>query len=63
MVAPETLKEDSGGNVLDDKESITADPRSGYVYAIWDRLEVPSEHANLAATENAIGYRGPTWFA
>jgi hypothetical protein len=31
---PQTLKEDHGGNVLDDKESLTADPRSGYVYAI-----------------------------
>jgi hypothetical protein len=60
---PQVLKEDHGGNVLDDKESITADPASGYVYAIWDRLEVPNAHANLEATENAIGYRGPTWFA
>jgi Neuraminidase (sialidase) len=60
---PQTLKEDSGGNVLDDKESITADPGSGHVYAIWDRLEAPNGNANLAATENAIGYRGPTWFA
>jgi hypothetical protein len=57
------IKQDSGGNVLDDKESITADPSSGYVYAIWDRLEAPNSHANLKATENAIGYRGPTWFA
>ncbi|MFL5889945.1 MAG: sialidase family protein, partial [Solirubrobacteraceae bacterium] len=60
---PQTLKEDSGGTVLDDKESITADPDRGYVYAIWDRLEAPNEHASLEATENAIGYRGPTWFA
>jgi hypothetical protein len=60
---PQTLKEDHGGNVLDDKESLTADPRSGYVYAIWDRLVAPNEHASLEATENAIGYRGPTWFA
>ena len=60
---PQTLKEDHGGNVLDDKESITADPNSGYVYAIWDRLVAPNQHANLEATENAIGYRGPTWFA
>jgi hypothetical protein len=49
--------------VLDDKESITADPDSGHVYAIWDRLVAPQEHANLEATENAVGYRGPTWFA
>jgi hypothetical protein len=60
---PQLIKEDHGGNVLDDKESITGDPASGYVYAIWDRLVSPSEHANLQATENAIGYRGPTWFA
>jgi BNR repeat-like domain len=60
---PQVIKQDHGGNVLDDKESITGDPASGYVYAIWDRLEAPNSHANLAATENAIGYRGPTWFA
>jgi hypothetical protein len=60
---PQVIKSDQGGNVLDDKESITADPASGYVYAIWDRLEAPNSHANLHATENAIGYRGPTWFA
>jgi hypothetical protein len=60
---PQTLKEDHGGNVLDDKESITADPETGRVYAIWDRLVAPTEHANLEATENAAGYRGPTWFA
>src|SRR5918911_854431 len=35
----------------------------GYVYAIWDRLVVANSHANLHAVENAIGYRGPTWFA
>jgi hypothetical protein len=60
---PQTIKEDHGGNVLDDKESITADPSSGHVYAIWDRLVAPNGHASLEATENAIGYRGPTWFA
>src|SRR5437764_6180402 len=60
---PQLINEDHGGNVLDDKESITADPASGHVYAIWDRLVSPSQHASLQATENAIGYRGPTWFA
>jgi hypothetical protein len=62
---PELLKEDHGGNVLDDKESITADPQSGYVYAIWDRLVVTHRHPRLELreTENAIGFRGPTWFA
>jgi hypothetical protein len=60
---PRLIKEDHGGNVLDDKESITADPASGYVYAVWDRLVAQHAHANLKAAENAIGYRGPTWFA
>jgi hypothetical protein len=60
---PQLLKEDHGGNVLDDKESITADPASGYVYAIWDRLVAKHAHAKFEETENATGYHGPTWFA
>jgi hypothetical protein len=60
---PQVIKMDQGGNNLNDKESITGDPASGYVYAIWDRLVVANSHANLHAVENAIGYRGPTWFA
>jgi hypothetical protein len=60
---PHVLKEDHGGNVLDDKESITADPASGYVYAIWDRVVAKQANAKLDETENATGYRGPTWFA
>jgi hypothetical protein len=60
---PQVIKQDQGGNNLNDKESITGDPASGYVYAIWDRLVVANSHANLHAVENAIGYRGPTWFA
>jgi hypothetical protein len=55
---PRLIKEDHGGNVLDDKESITADPANGYVYAIWDRVV-----ATHLGAENAIGFRGPTWFA
>jgi hypothetical protein len=58
---PQLLREDHGGRALDDKESITADPASGRVYAIWDRLVVPRGGPQDA--ENAIGYRGPTWFA
>jgi hypothetical protein len=49
--------------VLDDKESITADPASGYVYAVWDRVVAQHAHAKLKAAENAVGYSGPTWFA
>jgi hypothetical protein len=63
---PVVLRQDLNNTVLNDKESITADPnRAGYVYAIWDRLESPPSggHANPIAAEHAIGYRGPTWFA
>lgn len=46
---PVTLKQD-GSQVLNDKESITADPNdSNYVYAVWDRID-------------SKGY-GPAWFA
>jgi hypothetical protein len=63
---PAVLRQDLNNTVLNDKESITADPnRDGNVYAIWDRLEAPPSggNANPIATERAIGYRGPTWFA
>jgi hypothetical protein len=63
---PTVLKEDTsrGGSVLNDKESITADPDGQHVYAIWDRLQVGgSTNVPLQTTENAIGYRGPTWFS
>jgi len=47
--APVTLIRDGSG-VLNDKESITADPNdSAYVYAVWDRID-------------ASGH-GPAWFS
>jgi BNR repeat-like domain len=63
---PVVLREDYNNTVLNDKETITADPNDArYVYAVWDRLESPPSggQANPIATEHAIGYRGPTWFA
>ncbi|MCW3015224.1 MAG: hypothetical protein JWO02_2316 [Solirubrobacterales bacterium] len=60
---PKLLREDHGGRVLNDKESITADPANGYVYAVWDRVVAKLAHAKLKETENAIAERGPTWFA
>ncbi|MFG1710896.1 sialidase family protein [Nonomuraea sp. M3C6] len=58
------LKRDTEANVLNDKNSMTADPTDArYVYAIWDRLEFPQEQASPRAGERAVGYRGPTWFA
>jgi hypothetical protein len=60
---PRLIREDHGGKVLDDKESITADPATGHVYAIWDRLVAHPAKANLKDAENAVGFHGPTWFA
>lgn len=62
---PVVLRQDLNNTVLNDKESITADPNHpNLVYAVWDRLESPPSggNANPIATEHAIGYRGPTWF-
>jgi hypothetical protein len=62
---PIALKTDRGPNVLNDKESITADPtNSNYVYAVWDRLEIANENADpVQVFLHAIGSRGPTWFS
>src|SRR5215211_270175 len=65
---PITLRRDTSPNVLNDKNSLTADPLdSNFVYAVWDRLESPpgraSEVTPPQAFENAIAFRGPTWFA
>ena len=64
--SPTTLIADNSANILNDKESITADPTvttSDYVYAVWDRLVSPSGTAAAPAGDNAFGYRGPTWFS
>ena len=61
---PTTLKRDEGTGVLNDKNSMTADPLDAeFAYAVWDRLLVPpSEPAPATATENTIAGKGPTWF-
>jgi len=51
---PTTLIFDTDPNVVDDKESITADPRnSRFVYAVWDRLDFSAFPI----------VDGPVWFA
>jgi hypothetical protein len=62
---PVALRLDLINTVLNDKQSITADPNDArFVYAVWDRLvSPPSGRSTPIATEHAIGYRGPTWFA
>jgi hypothetical protein len=50
---PITVKFDQDPNVLDDKESITADPLDPrYVYVVWDRL-----------SGGGANFRGPAWLA
>jgi hypothetical protein len=62
---PITLKRDENANVLNDKNTLTADPNnSSFVYAVWDRLVgPPSENPNPHPFENSPAGRGPTWFA
>ena len=62
---PITLKRDENPNVLNDKNTLTADPNdSDFVYAVWDRLvSPPGETPTPQAFENAIAFRGPVWFS
>ncbi|HEU4730140.1 MAG TPA: sialidase family protein [Kofleriaceae bacterium] len=54
---PTVLRADDDPNVLNDKESITADPKDpGRVYAVWDRV------TGLLRPNEPVG-TGPTWFA
>jgi hypothetical protein len=62
---PITLKRDENPNVLNDKNSLTADPHdSDFVYAVWDRLvSPPGGTPQPNAFENSVAFRGPTWFS
>jgi hypothetical protein len=52
------------GTALNDKDSVTADPNtSNNVYAVWDRLVSPSEHAATRALIRSRTFSGRTWFA
>ncbi len=54
---PIALQTDSSVDFVEDKESITADPKDAhYVYTVWDRLTGQSVVNSPTAT-------GPTWFA
>ena len=62
--AATALKVDTSPTVLNDKESVTADPNtSNNVYAVWDRLVSPSVQASPTGFEHALGFRGPAWFS
>jgi hypothetical protein len=59
-----TLRRDTSQNVLNDKNSLTADnSNANYAYTVWDRLEFPTKQAKKKAGEHEVGHRGPTWFS
>ena len=61
---PITLRKDLSDTILNDKNSMTADPgNANYVYGVWDRLVFPNETAKGQHAELAAGYTGPAWFA
>ena len=61
---PVTLRKDNQATIINDKNSITADPGdSSFVYAVWDRLVFPNEKARGKHADRAVGFYGPTWFA
>src|SRR4051794_10061357 len=60
---PTVLKRDASFNVLNDKNSMTADRfNANAAYAIWDRLVFPNTRSKGKSFENAAAYYGPTWF-
>jgi hypothetical protein len=62
---PTTLIREDDFNVLNDKNSMTADPNEAdgsHVYAVWDRLVFPSERARGRAFLNAAAFAGPILF-
>jgi hypothetical protein len=62
--APISVELDTATTVLNDKESVTADPHdSNRAYVVWDRLTVPNSHANPDAFLFTFAFRGPAMFS
>jgi hypothetical protein len=62
--APVTARLDTSFTVLNDKESVTADPvKPTTAYAVWDRLVSPSTNANPTAFLVTPAFRGPAMFS
>ena len=58
--APVTIILDTNPRVLNDKESITADPTdANLVYVVWDRLVVPAGFAINPENVFGNGFKGP----
>jgi hypothetical protein len=61
---PVTARVDISTTVLNDKETVTADPTAPLTaYAIWDRLVSPSTNANPGAFDHSPAFRGPVLFS
>jgi hypothetical protein len=61
---PVTARVDASTTVLNDKETVTADPSASNVaYAVWDRLVSPSQNANPGAFNVSPAFRGPAMFS
>jgi hypothetical protein len=61
---PVTARLDTSTTVLNDKESVTADPLdNSTAYAVWDQLASPSSHANPGAFNVSPAFRGPAMFS
>jgi hypothetical protein len=61
---PIVIIEDDQPNVLNDKQSITADPTdSDFVYAAWDRLRVPMGSVINPENVFGLGFKSPFYFA
>lgn len=61
--SPVTLIRDAGTGRLNDKESITADPHdSNFVYAVWDRVELPGTQF-LPPEAKSHAFRGTPMFS
>jgi len=59
---PITLIRDEDPKLLNDKNSITADPfDADFVYAVWDRLNVPV--GTIILPELVLGFKGPAMFS
>jgi hypothetical protein len=55
---------DTSTQLLNDKESVTADPvAASHAYAVWDRLQSPVANANPSAFVHSIAFRGPALFS
>jgi hypothetical protein len=63
-LTPVTARVDTSTQVLNDKESVTADPLiASNAYAVWDQLVSPQSHANPSAFRHSIAFRGPAYFS